>query len=174
MSTPARILRALHATEDLLLALLLGALLALALAQIGLRLFFGSGLEWAEPVERMGVLWLALLGALGATRERRHIAIDAIPRLLPPRLHRAAWALTQLATAAICAVLAWTGWGMLEMEREAPTLFVAGISSWIPMIVFPAGFALMTLRFMVAAFAEPPEPGQIDAHVMADREEATP
>jgi TRAP-type C4-dicarboxylate transport system permease small subunit len=114
------------------------------------------------------------MGALGATRERRHIAIDAIPRLLPPKLHRAAWALTQLATAAICAVLAWTGWGMLEMEREAPTLFVAGISSWIPMIVFPAGFALMALRFMVAAFGEPPEPGQVDAHVMADREEATP
>ena len=58
------------------------------------------------------------------------------------------------------------------MEREAPTLFVAGISSWIPMIVFPLGFALMALRFAVAAFAEPPEPGQVDAHVMADNEAA--
>ena len=170
MSTAARVLRALHRAEDLLLASLLGALLALALAQIGLRLFFASGLEWAEPVERMGVLWLALMGALGATRERRHIAIDALPRLLPPKLHRAAWAFTQLATAAICATLAWTGWGMLEMEREAPTLFVAGISSWIPMIVFPAGFALMALRFVVAAFGEPPEPGHVDAHVLADHE----
>jgi C4-dicarboxylate transporter DctQ subunit len=170
VSTPARILRALHGAEDVLLALLLAALLALALAQIALRVFFGSGLEWAEPVERMGVLWLALMGALGATRERRHIAIDALPRLLPPKLQRGAWALTQLATAAICAVLAWTGWGMLEMEREAPTLFIAGISSWVPMIVFPAGFALMSLRFAVAAFGEPPEPGHVDAHVLADHE----
>ena len=169
----AQLLRGLHRAEDLLLGLLLASLLALGLAQIGLRLFFASGLEWAEPVERMGVLWLALMGALGATRERRHIAIDAIPRLLPPKLHRAAWALTQLTTAAICALLAWTGWGMLEMEREAPTLFIAGISSWIPMIVFPAGFALMALRFAVAAFGEPPEPGHVDAHVLADSE-ATP
>ena len=173
MSTAARVLRGLHRAEDLLLALLLGGLLALALAQIGLRVFFSSGIEWAEPVERMGVLWLALMGALGATRERRHIAIDALPRLLPPKLHRAAWALTQLATAGICVVLAWTGWGMLEMEREAPTLFVAGISSWIPMIVFPAGFALMALRFVVAAFGEPPEAGHVDAHVQAD-DEVTP
>ena len=59
---------------------------------------------------------------------------------------------------------------MLEMEREAPTLFVAGVSSWIPMIVFPAGFALMALRFVVAAFGEPPEPGHVDAHVLADQE----
>ena len=173
MSTAARLLRGLHRAEDLLLALLLGSLLLLALAQIGLRMFFGTGIEWAEPVERMGVLWLALMGALGATRERRHIAIDALPRLLPPKLHRAAWALTQLATAGICAVLAWTGWGMVEMEREAPTLFVAGVSSWIPMIVLPVGFILMALRFVVAAFGEPPEPGHVDAHVLADRE-ATP
>ena len=172
MSTAARLLRGLHRAEDLLLALLLGSLLVLALAQIGLRMFFGAGIEWAEPVERMGVLWLALMGALGATRERRHIAIDALPRLLPPKLHRAAWALTQIATGAICAVPAWTGWGLVEMEREAPTLFVAGVSSWLPMLVFPAGFALMAMRFLVAAFGEPPEPGHVDAHVLADREPA--
>jgi TRAP-type C4-dicarboxylate transport system permease small subunit len=167
-----RLLRGLHRAEDLLLGLLLASLLALGLAQIGLRLFFATGLEWAEPVERMGVLWLALLGALGATRERRHISIDALPRLLPPKLHRAAWALTQLATAVLCGVLAWTGWGMVGMEREAPSLFVQGVSSWIPMLVFPAGFALMALRFVVAAFGEPPEPGHVDAHVLADREAA--
>jgi TRAP-type C4-dicarboxylate transport system permease small subunit len=166
-------MRTLHRVEDIVLALLLAGLLTLGLAQIGLRLFFGSGLEWAEPVMRMGVLWLALMGALGATRERRHIAIDAIPRLLPPKLHRAAWALTQLATAAICGTLAYTGWGMLEMEREAPTLFVAGVSSWVPMIAFPIGFGFMALRFVIAAFGEPPEIGHVDAHVLADSE-ATP
>ena len=161
-----QLLRGLHRAEDLLLGLLLASLLALGLAQIGLRLFFATGLEWAEPVERMGVLWLALLGALGATRERRHIAIDALPRILPPKLQRVAWALTQLATAVICGVLAWTGWGMVELEREAPTLFVQGVSSWVPMLVFPAGFALMALRFFIAAFTVPPEPGHVDVHLM--------
>ena len=165
-----RLLRGLHRAEDLLLGLLLASLLALGLAQIGLRLFFATGLEWAEPVERMGVLWLALLGALGATRERRHISIDALPRLLPPKLHRAAWALTQFATAVLCGVLAWTGWGMVGMEREAPSLFVQGVSSWIPMLVFPAGFALMGLRFLVSAFGVPPEPGHVDVHLLGDEE----
>jgi len=167
----AQLLRGLHRAEDLLLGLLLASLLALGLAQIGLRLFFGMGLEWAEPVERMGVLWLALLGALGATRERRHISIDALPRMLPPKLHRAAWALTQMATAVICAVLAYTGWGMVELEREAPTLFVKGVSSWVPMLVFPTGFALMALRFFVAAFTVPPEPGHVDVHLLDEAEE---
>ena len=154
-----RLLRGLHRAEDLLLASLLGGLLLLALVQIGLRMFFHSGLEWAEPVGRMGVLWLALLGALGATRARRHIAIDALARVLPPRWHRAAWAVSQLATAVICALLAWYGWGMVLLEQEVPGMFVPGIPSWWPMLAFPAGFALMSLRFAVSALGEPPEPG---------------
>jgi TRAP-type C4-dicarboxylate transport system permease small subunit len=165
-----RLLRGLHRAEDILLALLLSSLLLLALVQIGLRIFFESGLEWAEPVERMGVLWLALLGALGATRERRHISIDALPRLLPPRLHRAAWAITQLATAAICAGLAWWGWGMVGMEREAPSPFVPGVPSWVPMLAFPAGLGLMAVRFLVSAMMEPPEPGHVDVHVATEGE----
>lgn len=156
---PSRVLRGLHRAEDGLLAALLGTLLLLAVLQIALRIFFGTGLEWAEPVQRVGVLWLALLGAMGATRTRRHIAIDALPRLLPPRWHRVTWAITQAATSVICGMLAWYGWGMLAMEREAPSSFVPGIPSWWPMVAFPIGFALMSLRFAIAAFAEPPEAG---------------
>lgn len=156
---PGRLLRGLHRAEDFLLAGLLGALLVLALVQIGLRVFFGAGLEWAEPVGRIGVLWLALLGAMGATRTRRHIAIDALPRLLSARWHRVAWSISQLATSVICALLAWYGWGMVGMERELPAWFVPGIPSWWPMLAFPLAFALMSLRFLVSAFEPPPEVG---------------
>lgn len=156
-----RWLQRLHRAEDLLLAALLGSLLLLSVAQILLRVLFDSGLDWAEPVSRAGVLWLALLGALGATRARKHIAIDALPRVLPPAAQRAAWVLSHLAAAAITALLAWLGAGMVGMEREAPVPFVAGIPSWLPMLVFPAGFGLMALRFLLVALAPPP-PGAVE------------
>jgi TRAP-type C4-dicarboxylate transport system permease small subunit len=152
-----RLLRGLHRAEDWLLAGLLGVLLLLSVVQIALRIFFDTGLEWAEPVSRMGVLWLALFGALGAARAHRHIAIDALPRLLPPAIRRAAWVVTQLATATVCGLLAWYGWGMFQMEREAPSLFVEGIASWWPMLAFPFGFGLLALRFVVSAFLAPPD-----------------
>jgi C4-dicarboxylate transporter, DctQ subunit len=157
---PQRVLRGLHRAEDVLLAALLGALLLLGVAQIALRVFFDTGIEWAEPVSRGGVLWLALLGALGATRERKHIAMDALPLLLPETARPWLWGLSQLAAAVICGLLAWYGGGMVALEREAPSVFVAGIPSWWPMLAFPLGFALMALRFVAAAFAGPPEPGR--------------
>lgn len=148
--------RRLHQAEDVLLASLLGSLLLLSLAQIALRLFFDTGLAWAEPVGRAGVLWLALLGALGATRGHRHIAIDALPRYLPPTARRVAWALVQASTAVLCAGMAWLGWGLVQMEREMPLPFVAGVPSWVPMLALPLGFGLMALRFAIAAAAPPP------------------
>ncbi len=156
---PNRVLRGLHRAADVLLALLVGALLLLSLVQIGLRMFLNTGLDWAEPVSRVGVHWLAMLGALGAARAHRHIAIDALPKLLPPRWRRMSWAISQLATATICGMLGWFSYGMVQMERSEPSVFVPGIPSWWPMLVLPFGFALMSLRFAVAAFARPPEPG---------------
>jgi TRAP-type C4-dicarboxylate transport system permease small subunit len=159
---PSRVLGWLHRAEDLTIALLVSALLLLSVTQIGLRLFLHTGLEWAEPVSRVGVLWLAMLGALGAARAHRHIAIDALPKILPTLGRRIAWTISQLATAGICGALGWYSVGMVQMEREAPAAFVPGVPSWWPMLIMPAGFALMALRFAVSALGKPPEPGAIE------------
>ncbi|HLS83377.1 MAG TPA: TRAP transporter small permease [Arenimonas sp.] len=150
-----RWLARLHGLEDGLLALLILLLLLLSVTQIGLRMFFDTGLAWAEPAGRAGVFWLALLGALGATRERRHIAIDVLPRLLPPRLRDLVWRVVQVAAGSLCGVLAWLGWGLVQLEREAPVPFIEGIPSWVPMLALPLGFGLMALRFLLAAGAGP-------------------
>lgn len=180
MSEPAnesglhRALGLLHRAEDALLALSLFALLLLAVAQILLRVGFDAGLSWGEPVSRAGVLWLAMLGALGAARQQRHIAIDAVPRLLPEALWRPVHVLTQAAAAGVCGWAAWLGWGLMQSEREFPLPFIEGIPSWVPMLVLPFGFGLLSLRLLLGAFAQrprpdgrlaagPPSPGERDA-----------
>ena len=56
----------------------------LALLQILLRNAFGFGFLWAESVLKILVLWIALLGAMVATREDHHIKIDLLERFLSP------------------------------------------------------------------------------------------
>lgn len=150
-----RCLRGLHRAEDVLLAGLLLALLLLSVAQIALRLFFDTGLAWAEPVSRSGVFWLAMLGALGATRTRKHIAIDAFPRLLPALAQRMVWAISHVTAGSLCAALAWFGWQLVKMEFEAPSPWLAGVSSGWPMLILPIGFAIMAVRFLISAVAGP-------------------
>lgn len=156
-----RTLRLLHQAEDAVLAVALLALLGLAVLQIVLRVGFDAGLAWGEAVGRVGVLWLAMLGALGAARQQRHIAIDAVPRLLSERLWRAVHGLTHTVAAGLCGWAAWIGWGLVQSERAFPLPFVDGIESWVPMLVLPVGFALLALRLLLSGFAPRPKPEEL-------------
>mgnify|MGYP006161991487 CR=1 FL=1 len=75
---------------------------------------------------------------------------------LPAGAQRVLWVVAQLAAAVVALWLAWLGWGLVGLEREAPVPFVAGIPSWVPMLALPVGFGLMGLRFLVAAALPPP------------------
>ena len=96
---PAR--GALHRLEEAVLALLLGAMIVLASLQILLRGAFGSGLAWADPLLRVLVLWVGLLGAVTASREGRQITVDVLSRLLSERARAAVGAITGLFTAGV-------------------------------------------------------------------------
>ena len=72
MTTFARINRLISWLEDSLLIGLVAGLLLVAVAQIVLRNVLGEGLLWAEPVMRIAVLWIAMVGAMVACREGGH------------------------------------------------------------------------------------------------------
>ena len=70
-----------QSVENAALVAVLAAMILLAGAQIVLRNFFDSGFPWADEALRLMVLWVAMLGAVAAGRENRHIAIDALSRI---------------------------------------------------------------------------------------------
>ena len=64
--------------EDTLLVLILSAMILLAAGQIILRNFLDIGFIWGDELLRMLVLWLAVAGALAASRSDKHISIDVL------------------------------------------------------------------------------------------------
>ena len=72
-----------RAVETLLLVLVLGTMILVAATQIVLRNFWGTGFDWADEALRIMVLWVTMLGAVAASREGRHVSIDALSRYLP-------------------------------------------------------------------------------------------
>jgi TRAP-type C4-dicarboxylate transport system permease small subunit len=145
------LLKALHRAEDLVLMLLLGGLVGLAFMQILMRNLLDAGLPWADPLLRLIVLWLALAGALAATRENKHIRIDLLSRFLPEPL--AAWVdrITAAFTFAVCGLLAWHGGRLVWFEYQDGTLIAPGIPAWTAELIIPLGFGLMALRFALWA-----------------------
>ena len=150
------ILKVLRWIEDGILAVLVLALVILAGAQIVLRDLFHTGISWADPVMRDLVLWTGMLGALAAVRDDKHIALDVLQRFLPPLAQRIARGVTLLFAAGICGALAWYCWVMLQ--NDLGTAANGSLPAWLPEAVLPLAFGLMSLRFVLRAFAPPAHP----------------
>jgi len=147
----SRLRRIVLLVEDGLLAFILGSMVLLAGTQILLRNVFDSGITWGEPTLRVMVLWVALLGAMVATRNGNHIRIDILTHILPGKYHHIAHRLTDLFAGIVCALLAWHGGRFVVFEWEDGSLLFGSVPAWICEIIIPVGFAVMALRFLLGA-----------------------
>lgn len=133
-----------------------------AAALLGLRLSF---LHWSSDVLLHGTIWAAFLGASFATRGRRHLAIDALGRLLPDRTRRIVVAIASTFGAVVALFLA-RGIHQALLEQVATAgetvrlLAERGIArggvdrSYEFQFVIPAGFSLIAARLLLHAFHE--------------------
>jgi len=141
-----RTLAVLHRAEDILLALLLSTLVILAPLQIILRNFFDSGWIWADPFLRVLVLWIALLGALAASRQEKQISVDVVSKFLSPRAKAIVGVLTGLFTTFVCSVVAYHSWLFVAGEREFGSKAFGDVPAWLCQSVIPFAFAMIALR----------------------------
>jgi TRAP-type C4-dicarboxylate transport system permease small subunit len=151
-AAPAR--GALYRIEEALLALLLGAMILLSSLQILLRSAFDAGLSWADPMLRVLVLWVGLLGAVTASREGRQITVDVISRLLSGRARAAVGTVTSLFTAGVASVLAYHATRFVASERSFASVAFSGIPAWVLQSVIPLAFAAIALRYAGHATAD--------------------
>jgi TRAP-type C4-dicarboxylate transport system permease small subunit len=143
------LIRGLHHFEDGVLVLSLVSMLMMALLQIVLRNFFDSGFLWAESFLRILVLWVAMLGAMVATRHDNHISIDLLSKLLSARWSKPMRLVTFIFSAAICFTAAWYSIEYIQYEYEDGTIAFGVVPVWICQSILPIGFTVMGLRFLI-------------------------
>jgi len=145
-SKPA-VIRFLHRLEDALLVIIVMAMIVLAFGQIIMRNLFEAGFIWVDPMLRVMVLWVGLLGALVATRMDKHITVDVLTRLLTPGWQTISKIFTRLFAAVISGIIAWHAARFVIGEREMGSIAFSGIPSWILELIIPIGFGLISLRY---------------------------
>jgi len=152
MSTVSRWLERI---ENGLIAVLVLAMVVLAGAQILLRNLFGTGIEWADPLLRALVLWTAMLGALAAARDDKHVGLDLVTHFVHGQTRRVLRFIALMFAAAISAAMAWYGANLVMLDHASGTAAFAGVPSWCVESILPIGFALLALRLAIHAFLPP-------------------
>ena len=143
---------ALGRVEKFMVVIMLGIMILLAFVQIILRNIFSTGISWGDPLVRYLVLWVGFIGAGLATREGKHITIEVFARWFSGHGSRYLKALPHLASASVCGLLTFAGWTFVHNEAQMGGTAFLKIPVWIPQIIIPVTFALMTLRFGFRAF----------------------
>ena len=141
----------LHRLEGgaLVLAFLLSMLLPLIEA-IG-RPINGFFLPGGEAYRAQLTLWLAFLGGLLATRDGKHLTLSTAEAIGHAKMRDAARLFSSSVAAAICAVLAYSAWGVMSVDREQGVMLAIGIPVWVSEAIMPVALSLIALRLALGA-----------------------
>jgi TRAP-type C4-dicarboxylate transport system permease small subunit len=99
--------------------------------------YAGHSLVWYDEVATVLLAWVTFYGSALAVLKHAHLGVPEIVRMMPPTLRVVATMFAQACTLGFFALLAWTGYTILEIlatDRlvSLPSVSVAYVNSVIP------------------------------------------
>ncbi len=150
--------RSRGSARPLVVALSLGVLVPLVIRLLPIVL--PNGLVEAQPLALGLLLWLSLLGASIAAKERKHLAIDIGSKIWPAALVPRVAAIGHFVTAGFCLLILGLGlrsvmdaWHVWVASEYAGGLIsgVRFLPRWTAALAIPYGMAVLAFRFTLEA-----------------------
>lgn len=136
--------------ENFLLTIMLLSMLFLAFIQVILRDFFDSGLGWSDVLVRYMVLWIGFMGASLATKDDRHLRIDAFNKILPPKLIPFVEMFISFSCIVVGSFLTHAAYEfVLSEQMGGKALFGGSFQAWYLLTIMPIGFGMITFRYVL-------------------------
>ncbi len=132
--------------------------------QVVLR-FFDNGVPWAEELARYLMIWAGFLGASIATRQRRHLKIDLLPRLLPAdsKAKSVVVRSASFISAGFCFFLVKVGLDFVSNSMKfGRTSTSLGVPIWLVQLSIPLTLFIIACRFLGQAFGRIQEDDEFD------------
>ncbi|MBW3096389.1 TRAP transporter small permease [Pseudohoeflea coraliihabitans] len=167
--------------EENVLAILLALITLVSFSQVIARYGFNSGWGGALEFTRILFAWMILFGMSYGLKQGMHLGVDAVLRLLPPRLFRGLAIFGAFCAFLYAAILLWSGWlAVFGIDTKGgaiaywQTMFKVGIGlddlrwpewmqetfglrervqRWIAYLILPVGLGLFGYRALQAMVA---------------------
>ncbi|WP_135074952.1 TRAP transporter small permease [Terasakiella sp. SH-1] len=119
--------------EEGVLSFLLVFMTLLVFIEVVLRFGFNTGIHWAQEVTLHASAWFVLFGASYGVKVGAHIGVDAVIRLLTPKVKRIVSIVAVLLCLAYCALILMGAWvylakvykiGLFMEDTPTPAVFL--------------------------------------------------
>lgn len=138
----------LEHVEEGLISFLLAIMTLVTFAQVIARYVFNYSFVWALELTMYCFGALIFLGMSYGVRVGAHIGVDAVVRMLPPKLANRLAIVSTLLCMVYASIVLYGSWIYVSkihmigiMAQDLP------IAQWIPRLVLPIGFILLIYRF---------------------------
>ena len=151
-----RIGRIVRRVEEVIFSVFVVLMIVLGLLPIILRYFSSVGVQGTDVLSRHLLLWIALLGAGTAVRERSSISVDLLSHMVSMRKRLVIRGITEFASVAICVIVVWASVAFVRSQAEFSNgkIAILSIPEWWLSLILPIGFSILTLRLLVAAVTD--------------------
>lgn len=105
----------------------------------------GMSLSWYDEVASVLLAWLTYYGAALAALKRAHIGFDGVILAVPRAWQVVLIAASEAVVLGFFALLAWTGWVVLQVLEGDTLVSLPAVSVQITQSVMPIGAALFIL-----------------------------
>ncbi len=140
------------------------------------RYLFNASSPWAFDLSEYALVWITFLASPWVLMQDRHVRIELMVDLLPPRVQRVLGIAVCIVALLTCAILAWrTGIAALDyIDRNQMMPRIWRIPRIWPYAVIPIGSALLTIAFgfRLALYLTSPDPER-DLRARASAGQAT-
>ena len=123
---------------------LLAVLVATTLLQVLSRYVLRHPFDWTEEAARYIFVWVAMLGAGMAAKDRAHFFVDLLLERMPPTLRKYVTVFIGVVSSAFLLVISWAAVELAVSNgvQDSPVLT---IPMSIPYFAIPVGLGLMAL-----------------------------
>ena len=130
--------------EELMAGLFMVLMTVVTIMNVFARYLFNAPIEWAEEFGRYTFIWLVFMGAVVATKQKKHIIIDVVLTMVPTAARRVMTVLADIATMIVMLLLLYYGWKLMAFTIQ-PTATLRIPQYWIYLSV-PFSAALIIIH----------------------------
>ncbi len=142
--------RLINSIEETIIALLLATMTLLVFVEVVLRFGFGVGLMWSQELTLHLSAWLVLFGVSYGIKVGAHIGVDALVKIMPPKVRRIIGGAAITACLIYCGLFIKGSWVYLaKMYQFGIELNDVPIPKWIAHSILLIGMVLIAIRLLI-------------------------
>ena len=138
-----------NSLEESIICLLLASMTLLVFVEVVMRFGFGKGIMWAQELTLHISAWMVLFGVSYGIKAGSHIGVDALVKILPPKIRKFIGIIAVCACLFYCAMFIEGSWVYLsKMYKIQIELDDMPIQKWAAHSILLIGMIMIVWRLL--------------------------